>query len=35
MSWVAIYFFLHAHISWLDNHPLLAATGYGLLYGSP
>ena len=25
MSWVAIYFFLHAHFSWLDIHPLLAA----------
>ncbi|MBN9382149.1 MAG: hypothetical protein J0H74_15380 [Chitinophagaceae bacterium] len=31
MSWVAIYFFLHAHIPWLDSHPLLAAIGYGIL----
>ena len=31
MTWVAIYFFLHAHIPWLDSHPLPAAIGYGIL----
>ena len=31
MVWVAIYFFLHAHISWLGTHPLPAAIGYGIL----
>jgi len=31
MSWVAIYFLLHAHISWLGSHPLPAAIGYGIL----
>ena len=30
MSWVAVYFSLHACIPWLDNHPLPAAIGYGL-----
>lgn len=31
MCWVAIYFFLHARIPWLDSHPLPAAIGYGIL----
>lgn len=31
MSWIAIYFSLHAHIPWLGSHPLLAAIGYGIL----
>jgi len=31
MSWVAIYFFLHARIPWLGDHPLPAAVGYGIL----
>ena len=31
MCWVAIYFFLHAHIHWLGEHPLAAAIDYGIL----
>jgi hypothetical protein len=31
MAWVAFYFFLHAHLPWLDAHPLMAAIGYGIM----
>lgn len=31
MCWVAIYFLLHACLPWLSDHPLLSATGYGIL----
>ncbi|MDO6432860.1 hypothetical protein Q4E93_19790 [Flavitalea sp. BT771] len=31
ISWVAVYFFLHTHIPWLDSHPLFAAVIFGSL----